>query len=328
MEIRSTLGMNTLLSTRMGAIQGQIQKLEAQVASGQKADSYAELGTQAGINIALHNEANSIDTYKVNNEVIISRTAAMDQAMLAIHDATESVKSDAYALTPTDTQRTALINKAKGAFDATVNALQVAVGGRALFAGDQTDVLPIVSTIFSDLQTNIAALATPQDATAVEAEIQNFFGTLSNVYQGGSAIQPAAIDQNMTVDYGILASDPAFLDVLEGLATVALTPKPDGTNTTDAQYATIIQNAAAKLSSGIGQLNALISSNGSNQALVDNTNSQHETTLTLIKSQINDIEQTDMADAASQLSLLRTQLEATYTMTSQINQLSLVNYLR
>jgi flagellar hook-associated protein 3 FlgL len=328
MEVRSTLAMSTTLTNRMTTVQGQIQKLEQQVASGQKASTYAELGTQAGVNIALHNEAKSIATYQVNNHVIAGRMSAMDQAMISIHDATESVKNDAYALMPTDTQRTALINAAKGAFDTVVNALQVSVGGRALFSGDQTDVLSVVSSVFSDLQTNIAGLATPLDATSVEAEIQNFFGTTSNFYQGGNAIQAAAIDQNMTVDYGILASDPAFRDVLQGLATIALTPKPNVTDTTDAEYTTVIQNAAALLSSGIGQLNALISSNGSNQALVENTNTQHETTLVMVQTQINDIEQTDMTEAASQLAMLRTQLEATYEMTAQINQLSLVNYLR
>jgi Flagellin and related hook-associated proteins len=328
MEVRSTLSMNTLLSSRMAAAQAQIQKLQGQVASGQRADTYAELGTQAGINIALHNEADAIETYQVNNEVIGSRMAAMDQAMIAIHDAAESVKSEAYALTPSDTPRTALINSATVAFNTVVNALQTSVGGRALFSGDQTGVTPIVSSVFADLKTAIAGLPTPGDATAVQAEIQNFFNTPSSFYQGGTSIRPSPIDRNITVDYGILASDSAFRDALQGLATIALTPKPDGVDTTDAEYTTVIQSAAATLSSGVGQLNQLISSNGTNQALVEGTNEQHAASLSMLQQQINTIEQTDMAEAASLLAQLRTQLEATYTMTAQLNQLSLVNYLR
>lgn len=328
MEVRSTLAMNTLLSNRLTSVQAQVQKLQDQVASGQKATTYAELGTQAGINIALHNEASTLAAYQASNAVLAGRMSAMDQAMTTMHDVAERVKSDAYALMPTDTPRTALINSAKGAFDTVVNALQVSVGGRALFSGDQTDVLPVVSNIFATLQTNIAALPTPTDATSVEAEIQNFFATTSNFYQGGNAVNPTPIDQNISVDYGILASDPAFKDLMQGLATIALTPKPDGVDTTDAEYATVIENAAALLSSGVGQLNQLISSNGTNQALVENTNQQQATTLTMVKEQINNIEQTDMVEAASLLAQLRSQLEATYAMTAQFNELSLVKYLR
>lgn len=327
MEVRSTLSMNTLLSSRMSATQAQIQTLQRQVATGQRAETYAQLGTQAGANIALHNEANTVATFQQNNQVLIGRMSAMDQAMTAMHDPAESVKSDAYALMPSDTQRNALILSAQNAFSTVVNALQTSVGGRALFSGDGTDVTPIVSTVFSDLQSAITALPQPVDTTAVESTIDNFFSTPSNFYQGGSSLQPSAVDKNISVDYGILASDPAFKDLLQGLATIALMPTPDGVNITDAQYTTAIQGAASTLSQGVGQLNQLISSNGSNQALVENTNTQHATTLTMVQEQINTIEQTDLAEAASQLAQLSTQLQATYEMTAQLNQLSLINYL-
>ena len=444
MQVLSTLAMNTLLSARMTTIEAQIQRLEQQVASGQKADTFAGLGTQATIDIALHNEAQSLETYQTSNQLIIARMKTMDQAMMAMHDAAESVKNEAYALTTTETQRTALIAAATTAFDTIINHLQVSVSGRALFAGTETAASPLKSTIFADIATSITA---PANAKAAASDIAAFFGwatftpdsttlavvdtdsitlsvknadanvvnyvfefddngsvpptppidpnapagtvttfpvpfvagdtaqqrlakafdvirtagftvnankdgsyeirhstltgatnsvtgltptspSTSDYYQGGSTIQQVAIDKNLKVDYGITGDNPAFRDILQGLATIALTPQPDGVNTTDADYAMVIQNAAAKLSSGVGRLNALISKNGSNQALVESTNLQHEATLTAVQSQINDIEQTDMTTAATQLSLLRTQLEATYSMTAQIGQLSLVNYLK
>ncbi|MBK8176278.1 MAG: hypothetical protein IPK66_13745 [Rhodospirillales bacterium] len=328
MQVLSTLAMNTFLSSRMTTMNADIQRLEQQVATGQKANSFSDLGTQAGINIALHNEANTINTYMENNKIHAVRLSAMDQAMTTIRDAAEAVKNQAYAMTSTDTERNALINTAKSAFNSVLNALQTAVGGRALFSGDATSTSPMVSTQYTDVQANISGLANPLDASAVETEIQTFYATSSNFYQGGNAIPPTPIDQYQKIDYGILASDQSFQNILQGLATMALTPEPNGVDTTDAQYTTVIRNAAALLTSGVGQANALISANGTNQALVDSTTTHHETTLAMLQSQINDIEQTDVAQAASQLSLLRTQLEATYSMTAQINQLSLVNYIR
>lgn len=325
MQVRSNVSMSSFLASRMTEIQAHIQKVEQQVSTQQKAASYAELGTQASVDIALHNERNSVDNYHAGNTILIARMSAMDQAMLAIHDAAEAVKSDAYALTPTDSQRTALINKAAGALASVINALQVAVGGRELFSGDATGSPAIKPTTMTDLQ---AALTTPTDATIVATDIATFFAGATNFYGGGAALKATAIDQNLTVDYGIEASNAAFVDLLQGLATIALAPKPDGVVTTDATYATAIQGAAQKLTSGVGQVNALISANGSNQALVTSANEQHALTLTMLKSQINDLEMTDLTEAASQISMLRTQLEATYSMTAQLNRLTLLDYMR
>lgn len=322
MQVLSSLAMNTLLSSRMGTVEAQIQQIEQQMASGQKASTFAGLGSQAPIDIALHNEAKTIETYQTGNQLITARIKAMDQAMTAVRDAAESVKNEAYALTNADTQRTALIAAARTAFDTVVNSLQISVAGRALFSGTETETSPLRSTMFSDIVGN---LTLPSDPTTVASDIDNFFATPTNYYQGGIAIQPAAIDKNLTVNYGITGDNLAFRDILQGLATIALS---DGVNTTDSTYATTIQNAAAMLSSGVGQLNQLISTNGSNQALVEGTNAEHEATLTMVQRHINDIEETDMTSAATQLSLLRTQLQATYTITGQIGQLSLVNYLK
>jgi flagellar hook-associated protein 3 FlgL len=330
MQVISTLAMNTLLSGRMNAVEAQIQQLEKQVSSGLKTDTYNDLGAQAAIDIALHDEGRSIETYQTNNQLIATRMTAMDQAMNAINDAGQTIQDQAFALTDSDTQRTALVNGAKSALATVLNALQVSVGGRAVFAGDQTDTSPLRSTIAADLGASItsALSSAPADkAAAVTGAAQALFADPANFYQGGAHINAVAIDKNLRVDYGIEGDNAAFRDVLQGLATIAVTPKP-GTDLSAADYGTIINDAAATIAHGLGQLRALIASNGSNQALVESTNAQHAATLTMVQSQINTIEQADIPTAATQLSLLRTQLQATYALTSQIGQLSLVDYLK
>ena len=86
--------------------------------------------------------------------------------------------------------------------------------------------------------------------------------------------------------------------------------------------------AGSLLSNGLGELQQLILKNGRNQKQVEDQNALHTQSLTLMTTQIDDIENVDLADASTRLTQLRTQLAASYSITGDLKDLSLVNYLR
>jgi flagellar hook-associated protein 3 FlgL len=79
--------------------------------------------------------------------------------------------------------------------------------------------------------------------------------------------------------------------------------------------------------SGVGGIQNLIAKNGLNQTQIDDASTRHEATLTVVKSQIDDIESVDLADASAKITQLRTQLQASFELTAQLKSLSLVNFL-
>ena len=74
-------------------------------------------------------------------------------------------------------------------------------------------------------------------------------------------------------------------------------------------------------------LNAATAANGYVSNRLNDAQTQQTSMNTLYKGFVSNIQDTNMADAATQLSLNQTQLQAALQVTAGLNQLSLLNYL-
>jgi flagellar hook-associated protein 3 FlgL len=74
-------------------------------------------------------------------------------------------------------------------------------------------------------------------------------------------------------------------------------------------------------------LNGVVSANGYVANRLTDAQTQLTSMNTLYKGFASDIQDTNMADAATQLSLNQTQLQAALQVTATLNKLSLLNYL-
>src|SRR4029077_7397034 len=97
----------------------------------------------------------------------------------------------------------------------------------------------------------------------------------------------------LTVDYSITASDPAFLTLMQGLYTLASLPHSAGPRAcppacADSQFDATTSAAASTISQGLTQLQALTEKNGRNEQFLNDENSAHDATLTVLQTQIED----------------------------------------
>ena len=74
-------------------------------------------------------------------------------------------------------------------------------------------------------------------------------------------------------------------------------------------------------------LNNATAQNGDNYSALTNAQTQQSTMATLYSGFISNIQDTNMAQAATQLSLDQTQLQAALQVTSTLNNLTLLNFL-
>jgi flagellar hook-associated protein 3 FlgL len=74
-------------------------------------------------------------------------------------------------------------------------------------------------------------------------------------------------------------------------------------------------------------LNNATAQNGDNFSALTNAQTQQSTMATLYTGFISNIQDTNMAQAATQLSLDQTQLQAALQVTSTLNNLTLLNFL-
>ena len=86
-------------------------------------------------------------------------------------------------------------------------------------------------------------------------------------------------------------------------------------------------NAIAQTTTVATNINATTAANGYVSNRLTDAQSQQASMTTLFSQFISNIQDTNMADAATQLSLNQTQLQAALQVTAGLNKLSLLNYL-
>jgi flagellar hook-associated protein 3 FlgL len=202
------------------------------------------------------------------------------------------------------------------------SALNVRFGERFLFAGDATATQPFPAP--DDLLSDIQQLATTAtDATSFEAALDTYFNTPGGGWQqsvyGGTltSSDPDAVSGN----------DPALVELVRALSVMAISD-PASSPSLLSQNPGIAETAASRLSSGLTALTNLRSDKGVIQEAIDAQKESLDIEETIFTSAFNALTGRDQYEAAAALQELETTLEASYTLTSRLASLSLLNFLR
>jgi flagellar hook-associated protein 3 FlgL len=343
MTTLSTLGQNQLLVRQFGTLQGQIQEIQTQVATNQKTQRYGDLGSQISLDINLHNQATQIDNYTKTISQLQVRAGLVDASLSIIHDSAVNVQNLSFNSPQVGANRVNLVSQAKAAIDQINQRLQTQIDGRNLFSGTQTQSQTMVpqTTLLPTVQAAVAAAITANAAlmppgnvvTAVQTAVAGVFATTANFYTGGPATGPTQIGPALSIDTSITGADPAFQTMLQGLYTIASLPQPVGApvtppNLSETDFDALASASGSQISQGLSQLEILTEKNGNNEAVLTQERTQHAATLTVLQTQIGAIENVDLAAASTKLSLLQTQLNASYRITASLASLSLVDFLK
>jgi flagellar hook-associated protein 3 FlgL len=335
----SSVAQSNLIRSEVNLVQTQLNDLQRQVSSGLKADRYGDLGSVASLELSLRNESQRVDALNTSLSYLKTRTAGIDQSLNSVHDAGQKLRDLTISGLSSDEGRQTILDLAKESVSQVTNTLNTNVGGRFIFSGVAAATPPmapdpaLLAQVKAAINTALTAMPAPASVpAAIQGAVASVFATPANYYNGGIAYPPTAIEDNFKVDTSIVGNDPAITNMLQGMYTIAALDPPvadpatlPAINRTD--FDATVTAAATQMYSGVGGIQNLIAKNGLNQTQIDNASTRHEATLTVVKSQINDIESVDLADASAKITQLRTQLEASFQLTAQLQSLSLVKYL-
>ncbi|MEI7790486.1 MAG: flagellin, partial [Alphaproteobacteria bacterium] len=149
------------------------------------------------------------------------------------------------------------------------------------------------------------------------------------ISKGAGHVQVA---EGINVSYGVTASDIGT-DLMQALKDIATFDAGGSgnfnaaTSLTSAQN-TFLTNTIGQVTTAAVNLNAATAANGYVSNRLTDAQTQQASMNTLYKGFVSDIQDTNMADAATQLSLNQTQLQAALQVTAGLHQLSLLNYLK
>ena len=214
-------------------------------------------------------------------------------------------------------------------FQSTIAALNVAVGGRSLFGGVETAIVPVTGSqsILTALDAATAGATSVQD---VIAAVSNWFqdpaGFATQAYNGGAPLEPVTIAPGETANLDITAKDPAITETLTGIALAALlgrglfSAQPDlRRSLAEAAGTHLLQSQSHRL-----ELSARLGVTESQISAAETRNSSEESALQIAR---NDLTSVDPYSTATKLQETQTQLETIYALTARMSHLSLLDYL-
>lgn len=355
LSINSTAATFAHRRDALVALRDRLDVANRELATGRKDDIYRALGPGAVDALRLRADAARTERQIENGTQLAARLSVTSQALGGAADALQDFLEIAVPNADGPTQTAdAMRAAARRGYDALVNRMNASLGGTYLFAGVDTNGPALVSWDEASVQTGLSprdvvsgivagGLTGAADAATKAAEVTASFadgnaGTPDrnferSFYSGTPAEdglgQPserlgASIGPSLSLPYGIQANDPAFRSALQGLAMIAsVDPATLDAGSYGEWVAAGIDAAAAGLE-GIRDAQTRL---GGHQATLDDTIERQEMRRDLFAGQSAALEGVDSYEAASRVTLLSSQLEASFASTARLMRLSFLDYM-
>lgn len=342
----STVSISSSLRQSILKLQSGLAQGQAELATGNHADIGLSLGAETGKSVSLQSENAFLRTVFDANSAVSARLSATQNHLADLQASAQNMLDALLASDGSSTGATALQTAATDGLKSFTSVLNSALNGDQLFAGINTGVAPItnyygssasnkqaVDSIFS------AAFGVPQSSAAVSgisgSAMQTFLDTqFSTLFQGANWASDwsTASDQtltnevapNRTENTSVSANQPALQKLAQAYVMVA----DLGTqNLGQGALQALVSTARTTLTSAISGLTSMQASLGLVQASVSTADAQMSLQMDLLSTQISNLESVNTYEATTRVSELQTQIETSYSLTSQLQQLSLVKFL-
>jgi flagellar hook-associated protein 3 FlgL len=172
---------------------------------------------------------------------------------------------------------------------------------------------------------------TPPVSVTSLSQLTALGSSASGAFTNGSDLKSVQVADGQTVTYGVTASSvgSGLMQSLQDIANFDAGSNGNFSGSTNLSQAqnTFLTGQISSVTNVSTALNNVTAQNGDVYNQLQNATTQQGAMSTLYSGFISNIQDTNMADAATQLSLNQTALQAALQVTSTLNQLSLLNYL-
>ena len=282
----------------------------AQIASGKVATTYAGFGSQAQVLQATISAQARNDSYSTATTLATTQADLQDTQLTSLSSLATQL-STAVSTAVANNDPTTLMTQVSNIFDqATAILNSKDANGDYIYAGGKTDTAPVTVSSLS------ALVALP---------------SVSGAFDNGDNKKAVQVADGQTVTYGVTASDVAtgLMQSLKDIATFDAggTGNFSGSANLSQAQNTFLSGQITSIGAVSTALNTVTAQNGDVYNQLQNATTQQSSMSTLYSGFVSNIQDTDMATAATQLSLNQTALQAALQVTSTLNKLSLLNYL-
>lgn len=297
----ATIPLQRTLSGAMQRSQQSLGASQLQLNTGKKAHDYAGLGIDAVRTLSARSMLLQQQSYQSVASRVGTTLSLYDANITQIDESLTNLRKELMTALGTGNSP-GIQHLIEGSFSDVRAALNATESGIPIFAGSQTNDLPMVPETLADL----AAMA-PTD-----------------VFINDGIRQSARVGDGVDVEYGVGASDvgAGLVPAFKTLAAAG----PIGERLTDAQK-TAIRQALDELDAGLVGVRSVNAENGRKQNQVEMMEIRANDREILLTDVIGSVEDADLGQVALNISQRQTILEASYSVFSQLSSLSLVRFL-
>ena len=289
-------------------IQARTLTAQQQIATGKVGDQFADVKDKAGVLASAKLKSSAIDTYLSTTKEVLNKLDVQDLHLRQLSDIAARLRAALGDAISTG-RAPALMEEVKNLYNEAVSILNTRVDGKYVYGGSRTDQPPV---------------NTPDLAALVAVP------TVYDAFDNTPVKQTQRIDENEAIETGMLASDigAGLLRMFKDIGTFDTSVNgPFGFQLTQAQTV-FLNTTQAAMPAVQTDVNAFAAINGTRHAQVTAARDRHETMSAYFTKFIGDIEDVDLSEAVARLNQDQVAAQAAGRMIAQLNQFSLLDFLR
>lgn len=336
----STVTQNLRIDSSINSLLDQIADSQLQISTGKRSQVYSGFdGADSRVLINLKEQRTTLESYQdtINNAFV--KTKTIDAALVQTTDITTDIRKKLYKQVPGFFPQSAqaLETFSRTAIDQIANLLNSTADGQFLFSGNDINTRPMLdrATVEANavgLSGPIPSIANGDTAAAIQAYWEGVLGTnaptdASAWYQGGTGTFDIRIDEGVTTSFGEVGNDDGFEEVFEVLYAFANIDFDGNVAGADAEYQAMVDWARPKIEAAFDVINDMVGQNGVISRQMQDRQTAHAETLTLVETQVLGVEDVDPYEAVSRFQTLQAQLQASYQTTSLLRGITLTRFL-
>jgi flagellar hook-associated protein 3 FlgL len=342
----STQSISSSLRQSVLNLQNELNVSQTEVSTGNYADIGLTLGAETGRSVSLQAQNSFLQTISDTNSAVSTRLSATQDNLSSLQSSAQSLLNSLLAADGSVSGAAAIQTTGASDLRSLISTLNSTLSGDYLFGGINTGTAPItdyngaaapnkqaVDAAFS------AGFGMSQTSAGVSGisggAMQSFLDTqFAPLFQGANWASnwssasdqtlTSAISPNQTENTSVSANQPAFQELAQAYTMIS---DLGIQNLGQDAYQAVKSTATSLLTSAIGNLTSLQASVGEVQSSVSGASNQMSLQMNVLSTQISNLESVNTYEASTRVSELQTQIETSYSLTSQLQQLSLVKFL-
>ncbi len=333
----SSLSISTSMQLTVSNAQTEIAKLQKEAVTGTFADTGLELGTRTSTSLDYTRESTRLQSIMDSNALAEQRMDASQLAMQNMSTSAQSLLNSVIALSGnTDASSLSVASTtANSVLENFASYANTAVNGEYLFSGINTDAQTLnndfIANVTTDLK-NAFDTAFPDPSSVTAADMKSFLDDYesnfdwSNWNNASDRVMSSRISTSETVSTSASATADGFKSLVLASVISSQLVNTDP-RLSAAALGEVNSKTTALAGSAIAGIDTERAKIGLSQERVEKANTYMSAQKTIIDTQLTELVGVDPYEASTRLTTLLNQVETSYSITSKISGLSLVNFL-